>query len=539
MTSIDASTSANAHRQDSEADKRTRQPPHTVRPYPEDRRYRVEGISLSDSLALYARHLAAEAAAASTAQPTEASVEVELRVAALTDVGLVRKHNEDDFVVANLATSSQDMGNGVVAVQVRNRGAILAVCDGMGGAAAGEVASAMAVDTLVEELTRGDAPREEGAFAKRLVSAIEEAGRRIYETAHRDRSKRGMGTTATVAGVFGGTLLVGQVGDSRAYVLREHTLTQVTKDQSLVNQLLEAGQITEAEAEVFEHSNIILQALGTSQSVAVALTRVELCKGDRVLVCSDGLSGLAAHEDLVEVLIEHGDPAVACAKLVGLAKAAGGHDNITLVIADVAGGDLPEPATRPVEWVAFRPPSGKQDDDLQDQTTGRRSAFAKSLGEADTDPGIGVAKGLAVEAKPPETDEVDTVEPMQSRPRRWLWPAVALGASVLGFALFSRSSTKPEPVTQATAPNAPATGDAPAATEPVAVTVLSRMEGSLYVQGRYNSRLVPGGRVTLELTPGEYALEGRQLGQNTEHTVITVKPGSPLQVVIGDAATNP
>ena len=145
------------------------------------------------------------------------------------------------------------------------------MCDGMGGAAAGEMASQIAVDVLYEQMVGapGTAHRSRDALARRLVHAIEEAGLRIFYEAKLDRTRRGMGTTVTAAALVDSFLFLAQVGDSRAYILRRGELVQVTRDQSLVNQLIEAGQLTEEEAETFEHNNIILQALGTSDTVQV------------------------------------------------------------------------------------------------------------------------------------------------------------------------------------------------------------------------------------------------------------------------------
>ena len=276
----------------------------------------------------------------------------------LTDVGLVREHNEDNFMVANLGDESGPYaGEEVMKGSVSSRGVSFAVCDGMGGAAAGEVASHMAVDALFETL-RGDAPAaDRDTFAQRLVESVEEAGQRIFLAAKKDRTRRGMGTTATVAGLVDQVLFIGQVGDSRCYVLRDGRLTLVTKDQSLVNQLIEAGQLTEAEAEAFEHSNIILQALGTTEHVAVDLTFVELRRGDRILLCSDGLSGLV-HDDVIRGEMACVGPLPQLAeRLVDLANAAGGHDNVTCIVADFDGEALAPPA--PGETPFYQTPQSK------------------------------------------------------------------------------------------------------------------------------------------------------------------------------------
>jgi len=263
-----------------------------------------------------------------------------VQVVGRTDVGLVREHNEDNYLLADLNTGSRDAKT---FHEVSSSGLLLAVCDGMGGAAAGEVASQMAVDTLYEMMRRSVPPADRDALARSLVNAIEEAGTRIFESARADRSKRGMGTTATVAALMDKTLFVGQVGDSRAYILRSGELKQITKDQSLVNQLIEAGQLTEDEAEAFEHSNIILQALGTTEQVSVDLTFLELRRGDRLLMCSDGLSGLVHGDVLREVLVELKDLGTCCERLIELAKAGGGHDNVTVILAEFGGEALALP----------------------------------------------------------------------------------------------------------------------------------------------------------------------------------------------------
>jgi PPM family protein phosphatase len=171
---------------------------------------------------------------------------------------------------------------------------------------------------------------------------VQDAGVRIFSEARADRSRRGMGTTSTIATLIDERLFLAQVGDSRAYILRDGELTQVTRDQSLVNQLIEAGQLTEEEAETFEHNNIILQALGTSEVVQVDLTYVDLRVDDMLLICSDGLSGMVRGEDIRGVLAELEEPSEACAKLIALANEAGGHDNVTVVIVKFGGPALAE-----------------------------------------------------------------------------------------------------------------------------------------------------------------------------------------------------
>jgi protein phosphatase len=267
---------------------------------------------------------------------------IQLRIFGRTDVGQVREHNEDNFMVADLTRKSRGLLETDRVQTLGPRGALMAVCDGMGGAAAGEIASQLAVDIIYERMVEGDAPADHNEFARRLVRAIEDAGLRIYNEAKADRSRRGMGTTSTAAALIDHHLFLGQVGDSRGYILRKGKLVQVTRDQSLVNQLIEAGQLTEEEAETFEHNNIILQALGTSDSVQVDLTFVELRRGDVLMLCSDGLSGMVRADEIRDILLNAPDPLDACKILTEKANQAGGHDNITCIVARFDGPGLKE-----------------------------------------------------------------------------------------------------------------------------------------------------------------------------------------------------
>ncbi len=268
--------------------------------------------------------------------------DIRLHVFGRTDVGQVREHNEDNFLVADLTRQTRSLMESDRFQVVGRRGTVLGVCDGMGGAAAGEVASQLAIDIIYEKLTTGEAPEDHDALARRLVRAVEDAGVRIFAEARADRTRRGMGTTATIAALLDSRLFLAQVGDSRCYVLRNGKMVQVTRDQSLVNQLIEAGQLTEEEAETFEHNNIILQALGTAETVQVDLTYVDLCRGDTLLLCSDGLSGMIRGEEIREVLTTIKDPLEACKVLTDRANSAGGHDNITVIVAHLDGPGLPE-----------------------------------------------------------------------------------------------------------------------------------------------------------------------------------------------------
>ncbi len=272
-------------------------------------------------------------------RPANRSLPIRVSLFGKTDVGQIREHNEDNFVVADLAQGRRFEFVENRDFDIPDRGLLLGVCDGMGGAAAGEVASQLAVDLLFTWLSKTNA-REPDELAHQLVQAIEGAGRKIYQEARTDRTRRGMGTTSTVGALLNERLYLGQVGDSRAYILRNEVLTQVTRDQSLVNQLIEAGQLTVEEAETFEHNNIILQALGTAETVQVDLTIVDLRTNDTLLLCSDGLSGMVKDAEMRSILASSDDPKAACERLIDRANAAGGHDNITVVVAKFKGPGL-------------------------------------------------------------------------------------------------------------------------------------------------------------------------------------------------------
>lgn len=297
---------------------------------------------------------AAPTSAAPIEAPRAAAPPIQVRVFGRTDVGQIRDHNEDNFVVADLSAGSRDVLDPSHDQLVGERGLLLGVCDGMGGAAAGEVASQLAVDMIFQRMMAGDPPTTHDDLAARLVAAIEAAGARIFAEAKADRTRRGMGTTSTAAALLDDHLFLGQVGDSRGYLLRGERLVQVTRDQSLANQLIEAGQLTEEEAETFEHSNIILQALGTTDSVQVDLTYVELRRGDVLMLCSDGLSGMIRNEEIREVLRSYSDPAEACRELTDRANQAGGHDNITVVVARFDGEGLSAVTPDDVEALKYR-----------------------------------------------------------------------------------------------------------------------------------------------------------------------------------------
>jgi protein phosphatase len=268
-----------------------------------------------------------------------------------TDVGQVREHNEDSFVVVKLDGDERDPGK-LRTHELGERGTLLVVCDGMGGAAAGEVASSMAVDAIAAMMlsdAKFDPPEgvtddDKQSLARKLREAARDANQRIFKEARENIARSGMGTTMTACLLWKKEALIAQVGDSRCYVWRQGKFTQVTRDQSLVNQLLESGHITQEQAKFFEHSNVILQALGVQDEVEVQLSQVSLRRGDRILLCSDGLVGVVTDEEIGEIMGGVADPEEASRVLCEMANAAGGPDNITVIVAHAGADGLAEPA---------------------------------------------------------------------------------------------------------------------------------------------------------------------------------------------------
>ncbi|MEP6653989.1 MAG: Stp1/IreP family PP2C-type Ser/Thr phosphatase [Myxococcales bacterium] len=277
--------------------------------------------------------------------------EIQIEVFGKTDVGLIREHNEDNLLVADLAGGFKESElEAPATLKLTERGALFLVCDGMGGAAAGEVASQMAVDAIFDVLASTE-PQPRAAFARSLRRAVETANDRIFQQSRDNQNERGMGTTCTAAALNDDTLVVAQIGDSRCYVFRNGQLGQVTKDQSLAWQLIEAGAMTPEDAKAFEHANIILQALGVQDRVDVVLSQITLRRGDIVVLCSDGLHGPVVDQEIQEVLAAEKDLKAAAEGLLQRALERDGPDNITVVLARFDGPGLAEPT--PDDTVGF------------------------------------------------------------------------------------------------------------------------------------------------------------------------------------------
>jgi len=264
-----------------------------------------------------------------------------------SDLGRTRDHNEDTFLVADLARQEADIGVGAVDHVVGQRGSLFMVADGMGGAAAGELASSMAAQHIYEHLETqwmADPDSSGDRFAFYLREAVEYANQLIHGYALQHPEVRGMGTTVTAAGVHDTKLYLAQIGDSRAYLVRGGRAFQLTKDQSLTQRLVDAGELTEEEAEASARRNIILQALGPDPRVKVVLSTEPLRRGDTLLLCSDGLSNQVRRDELARFVAEHSDLAALCSALIDTANERGGPDNITVVAARFDGDGLPIPA---------------------------------------------------------------------------------------------------------------------------------------------------------------------------------------------------
>ena len=236
--------------------------------------------------------------------------------AARTDVGSVREHNEDSYLV---------------------KPPLFAVCDGMGGHAAGEVASAIAIRTLDEA-----APT--AADAQALGEAVEAANRAVIDGPKRGEGREGMGCTCTACLIDDDQMAVAHVGDSRLYLLRNGTLVRVTHDHSLVEELVDAGEITADEARTHPHRSWVTRALGSDPDMYADRFTLDVESGDRVILCSDGLSSMVEDAEIEDIVVSTPSPEVCVDALVSAALVSGGHDNVTCVVVDVVSDGRDEAA---------------------------------------------------------------------------------------------------------------------------------------------------------------------------------------------------
>ncbi len=294
---------------------------------------------------------------------------------AKSDVGRVRRGNEDNFLVLELSkqqtwtgTDSAAAPQNLSSFELGEKGLVLVVSDGMGGALAGDVASRMAVDSVRDTIMGNNSAAgcdQDTPLVDCLKSATVFANLAIHHKSQEDARCAGMGATFTGAAVRGDLLDLVQVGDSRGYIIRKDQIRLATKDQSLVQQLVDVGQISEAEAETHMFRNVILQALGAQGDVTPVTGRIRLRRGDILLLCSDGLSGKLRAEDIQNILRSNPDLSKACDELIAEANNRGGEDNITVILARFGGDELEEPAS---DRITIELPAMEEEDKTLDDT---------------------------------------------------------------------------------------------------------------------------------------------------------------------------
>jgi PPM family protein phosphatase len=274
--------------------------------------------------------------------PENGGIKISLR--GLTDQGRVRKNNEDSLAACDLSSGDVRLGPFALDATLGDSGLLLLVADGMGGQACGELASRMCSEQLPNKLL--EAVRQRQTVDRRdlreaVNTAFEAANRSIFEASRADFTCHGMGTTATAALLHGDYLLVAQVGDSRAYLIRNGQLLQLTRDQTFLNYLVEIGAVDASSDSVSDpRRSVLTQAMGTAEELQVVLTGVELCQGDRLLLASDGLYSMVPAGQLLSIAA--GDDLAACGRsLIKAANENGGSDNITVILADISGNGLP------------------------------------------------------------------------------------------------------------------------------------------------------------------------------------------------------
>ena len=262
----------------------------------------------------------------------------------MSDVGRVRKNNEDNFVVSNLTTGEVSLTPALCNHQVGPRGTLFLVADGMGGEASGAVASQICATTVPKRLydnLKSLGNVSETNFVLLLREAIEYANQIIFQKAQSEPAYRGMGTTTTAAALFGAHLFGAQVGDSRAYVLRNQQIVQLTRDQTYLNYLAEIGAEVPEDPEKDSRRSILTQAVGSSETVDVKVSYTKVRQGDSLLLCSDGLYNMVKSPDMAGVLEKNDPLPEKCKSLIERANANGGTDNVTVILVRLQGSGLP------------------------------------------------------------------------------------------------------------------------------------------------------------------------------------------------------
>lgn len=376
---------------------------------------------------------------------------LEITVAAATDVGTVREHNEDHFLVGSLdhddtlelAQLEPPMWSAAV-----DRGPIMIVCDGMGGVEGGEVASELASRSMWREMRATPPTRDVEVFARLMRRAVRVANHDVHAMAKREPGLRGMGTTLSAAGIVSDRLIIATVGDSRAYILRAGMLVQVTRDQSLASALINAGH---SELEAMSAGGAILQALGVGDDVEPSMSVISLRRGDRILLCSDGLHGLVGDPALALLLSEPHTPDQSVRLLVAAARAAGGSDNITAIVCEVQGERFSPPIDDD-DLPTFREfdPQKEGDPALTETSyVARRLAAKIGIPQSSIPPTIPVTGQHAVLRSrigirlPPTALPVELDGPARQRLRDrpipwWIYVAVGIAACAIAWWLGGR-----------------------------------------------------------------------------------------------------
>jgi serine/threonine protein phosphatase PrpC len=344
---------------------------------------------------------------------------VTLTVCGQSDPGVVRKSNEDAWLLANLSDANDTPCVGAVSLDVGEDGVLIAVSDGMGGAQAGEVASALVLESLQRRLRD---KTTDGTTPERLRKAVEGANVEVCEAAQAP-GREGMGATLTAILVRGTTAYIAEVGDSRAYLLRGMEMQQITRDQSYVQLLVDSGLLEPEKVRSFPGKNVLLQAMG-QEGVVVEISKVELRAGDRILICSDGLYGMIYDDEIRETLLSTSTLEEKCTSLIAAANARGGVDNISVVVAEATGGELSTRSERPISATL-------------EMLHVYRSSQADELAIIEEGPPVIDYAGAADDFDPDGAEPIETspvVAPARSRSSAmWILVALALvGIAVLG-----------------------------------------------------------------------------------------------------------
>jgi len=256
-----------------------------------------------------------------------------LAICGATDIGAKRADNQDTFVIADLRSGELSNPCNRTEIPLSTQGILLLVCDGMGGAAAGDLAARIAAEAIKQELVGAGAAVAEHPNES-LKSAVVGANGAVFAEAKAHPEARGMGTTCTAAIVLPDRLFVAQIGDSRAYLLRDGRLQLLTRDQTMVAQLLASGALQPDQVATFPYRNVLTQAVGTQSTIEPVTSEARLRRGDRILLCSDGLHRPVPAPEIARILGAAEDIDRVTGELIQAALAAGGPDNVTVVVAD-------------------------------------------------------------------------------------------------------------------------------------------------------------------------------------------------------------